>query len=329
MLGDRTTRPFVIVGATALTGVLLTACGGADPSPRPSPTATTATGPTGPAAACSEVLNERDRTVFLDGRNAALDVTGAALARTTPSEADLGRWRRALEDGHAQLDADLTALRSASEAPEWDDVLVPLQREADTYLDRLALVEGAWPVDPSVDLVDPPSPEVDPDAALETLDLVGRDCESLVREPGPVPAHRDFVVAAAAACSTILERRVDLDVPALRTTSLEIVAQVVAGQQVEVTDAEVTALRDLRDEWERTVADLDAVAQEAPDAEAWTATRQLAQDRVEVYSERLAALESGDQDAIGAAFAPGTLAPSAWPWDALGLQLRDCRSIDA
>lgn len=312
--------------ATTLTLALSTAACGDSGSPTDSPSPAD---DTSPAAACTDVLNDRDRDIAEAAGKASLDVLGAALGGEKPSNDELSSWRDALQAGLDQTQEELDLLRGVSEDAAWDDVLSPLADQATIYQSRLELTDESWPVDRSTVTPGPQDPDTETIEALATLDLTDRDCQSLVSDPGPDPDSREFITSAALTCSAIVERRAELDYTDLSNSALNLVAQAASGQDITPTAEDLAALRSLREEWEHTVEDLDGVTADPPDTEAWTAAQQLAEDRVQTYTERLDALESGDPATIAEAFAPGGPSATGWPWSELGLEQRDCRAIDA
>ncbi|GAA1734652.1 hypothetical protein GCM10009710_14080 [Aeromicrobium alkaliterrae] len=305
--------------------MLVAGCSDPEPPPNPSPAPPANAEPAG---ACSDVLDGRDADVVAAAQDASFEVLTAAISQDTPAEDDLAAWSDALAEGLDQLDAEIEALRGVSDEEAWETVLAPLEERASTYEERIALAEGSWPVDDSDDLA-APAETAGLTEALEELDLVGRDCETLLGDPGPNPEFSDFVVAVAGVCSVVVERRSELGFQDLLGRSLEIVLAVRDGEPVQATDDDLAAVRALRDEWSETVDDLALVDEDAPDPAAWAEATQLAQDRLDAYTQRLAALESGDRALIVAAFDPGVLGVPGWPWDALGLAQRDCRSVEA
>lgn len=319
--------------------ILTAGCGGAEPTPKPkptvSPTPTTTVPdlPPGLLGTCTQVLNDRDHVVALEAARASEDVYTAVFADEVPTASDLDRWRRTLEAGIAQTNAELEVLRNASTDPAWAAVLIPLEESLATRTARLALTNGAWPVSDDAELFGPIDLEADVDAALAALGMTGRDCESLADDSGPVPAFEEFVTSAAITCSAILDRRGELGYPAQRLSMLDVVAQVVRGEPVDVTEEAVDAMRAVATEWELTRDDLAAIPGDVPDTEAWDETQHRVQDRVDLYAGRLEALESGDAAQIAEAFAPeqpetlDTLGKPDYPWSRLGLDRRDCRSL--
>lgn len=317
--------------------VVAAGCSGAEPTPKPTasstPSATLPELPPGLLSTCTQVLNDRDHVVALEAARSSEDVYTAVFADNVPSSSDLSRWRRTLEAGIAQTTAELEVLRGASTDPTWATVLIPLEESLATQNVRLALTNGPWPVSDDADLFGPLDLVTDVDAALANLGMTGRDCESLAGDSGPVPAFAEFVTSAAIVCSAVLDRRRDLDYPALRGSMLDIVAEVLRGEPVEVTEEAVDAMRAVATEWELTLDDLAGIPGDVPDGEAWDETQQIAQERADLYASRAEALESGDPSAIAEAFAPeqaetlDTIGTPEYPWSRLGLERRDCRSI--
>lgn len=325
-----------VVGFAVL-AILSAGCGGDEPTPKPtaSPTSTATVPelPPGLLGTCTQVLNGRDHVVHLEAARSSEDVYTAVFADTVPSASDLSRWRRTLEAGIAQTTAELEILRGASTDPTWATVLTPLEESLATRTVRLALTNGPWPVSDDADLFGPIDLQTDVDAALVSLGMTGRDCESLAGDSGPAPEFSEFITSAAITCSAILDRRRDLDYPTLRASMLNIVAEVFRDEPVEVIDETVDAMRAVAAEWELTLDDLAGIPGDAPDAEAWDETQQIVQERADLYASRVEALESGDPEAIAEAFAPeqaetlDTIGTPDYPWSRLGLDRRDCRSI--
>lgn len=339
MLRGRRAR--LVAGALALATLtaLAAGCGGTEPSPEPTPSPTsTSTAPVpelppGLLSVCTQVINDRDKVVEQEAGRSSEDVYTAVFADTVPSASDLSRWRRTIEAGIAQTTAELEILRAASTDPAWAAVLIPLEEQLGTLSVRLDLTNAPWPIPDDATLFGPIDLETDVDAALASLGMTGRDCESLADDTGPVLPFTEFITSAAIVCSAVLDRRRDLDYPAAQQSMLAVVDQVGRDEPVEVTPELLAAMRAVATEWNETVDDLAAIPGDVPDDEAWDETRQIVQDRADVYADRLEALESGDPATIAEAFAPDppvsleTVGKPDYPWPRLDLELRDCRSI--
>lgn len=335
MLRARGARVVSVVVAAVMTFAVVGCGGETAPEPSPSPTSSEPLPelPPGLLSTCTQVINDRDQVVALDAARSSEDIYTAALADEVPSAGDLSRWRRTLEAGIAQTTAELEVLRGASTDPAWVAVLIPLEDSLATRTARLELANGPWPVGDDAALFGPIDLLTDVDAALASLGMTGRDCESLAGDSGPVEAFEEFITSAAIVCSAVLDRRRDLGYPAVQETMLTIVAQVFREEPVEVTDDALDALRAMTTEWEQTADDLATIPGTVPDEEAWEEAQQIVQDRAALYAERLEALESGDAARIAEAFAPDqpetvdTLGTPDYPWARLELDRRDCRSI--
>lgn len=318
---------------------LAAGCGGTDPEPKPttSPTTTTTTPvpdlPPGLLSVCTQVLNDRDHVVALEAARSAEDVYTAVFADEVPAATDLSRWRRTIEAGIAQTTAELEVLRAASTDPAWAAVLIGLEESLATLAVRLDLTNAPWPIADDAALFGPLDLETDVDAALAVLGMTGRDCESLANDSGPVAAFSEFITSAAIVCSAVLDRRRDLAYPTAQQSMLAVVDQVGRVEPVEVTPELLDAMRAVATEWSQTVDDLATIPGDVPDDDAWDETRQIVQDRADVYAGRVEALESGDAATIAEAFAPDppesldTLGKPDYPWSRLELDRRDCRSL--
>ena len=335
MLRARGARVVSVVVAVVMT-VAVVGCGGEEaPEPSPSPTSSEPLPelPPGLLSTCTQVLNDRDQVVALDAARSSEDVYTAVFADEVPSAADLSRWRRTLEAGIAQTTAELEVLRSASTDPAWSAVLIPLEELLGRLEARLDLTDASWPVSDDAALFGPIDLLTDVDAALASLGMTGRDCESLAGDSGPVEAFEEFITSAAIVCSAVLDRRRDLGYSAAQQSMLAAVAQVFREEPVEVTPELLDAMRAVATEWGQTADDLATIPGTVPDDEAWEGAQQIVQDRADVYAERVEALESGDAARIAEAFAPDlpetvdTLGTPDYPWARLELDRRDCRSI--
>lgn len=315
-----------ILTALLTTAALTAGCSGTGSS---EPTAPEAPAVNDLAAACSTVLDTRDVPVFEDAQRASIELLQAVIAKDTPTDDVLGAWREQLQAGHDQVTAELETLRDVEETSAWEAVLAPLEEREEIYAERLAMTDRSWPVEKSTDLQTPEEPSPEHADALEQLDLTGRDCESLAGYPGPDPDHADFVTTTSRVCSDIVERRNAADYETTQDVVLELVVQAAEGEQIRGGDETVTALTSLREEWEQTADDLSSVTAAPPDRQAWSDALQLAEDRVAVYTARVEALESADAAKIIDAFSPGNLGVPGWDWAALGLEQRDCRSVQA
>lgn len=275
-------------------------------------------------------MNDRDTALFRAGREAALDVAVGAVGAVDllPDERrqiaeDLTASRDALS---AEYDA-LAAAEVAEDVPEWGAVLRPLQAWIAVLDTRAEAVTGDWP--PSGPL-EPPDPATD-ESALTGLGLLGRDCQQLATVPGPDAGAPEFAVAAATTCAEIVDRRRLSDFRADADANLTALAALAEGDEVAPSAELTAALEDLRAEWQETSDELaevptDQLTEAAAEA-AWATNLQLAQDRVDVFTARIAALESGDQDEIARAWTDGPGEPG-WEWP-LGLDQRDCRTVEA
>lgn len=337
MLRGRGARLVSGMVAVATLMILAAGCGGAEPDPEQtaSPTATRPVPdlPPGLLSVCTQVLNDRDQVVDLEAARSSEDVYTAVFADEVPSTAELSRWRRTIEAGIAQTTAELEVLRAASTDPAWAAVLIPLEESLATQSVRLGLANASWPIADDADLYGPLDLETDVDAALASLGMTGRDCESLAIDTGPTPAFKEFITSAAIVCSAVLDRRRDSGYATTQQSMLAVVDRVGREEPVEVTPELLEAMRAVANEWSQTVGDLAAIPGDAPDDEAWVETRQIVQERADVYAGRVEALESGDAATIAEAFAPDppepdeTIGKPDYPWPLLDLDSRDCRSL--
>lgn len=283
------------------------------------------------ARACSDVLNERDGDEVAAGRQAGLDAVLWAMGGDEPSADERTAGAEAIEAYRAELERTRDELArldpGGDDAAAWDDLLALF----DAPLDGLAV--RAEQARTGEGESTPGEFEVDDErlaAALEDLQLVGRDCEVVFAATGPTAEHRDFVVAAAEACTTIVSRRRAGGFEADAERVLAAVAQVVEGDAVGTGGGLAEALAAVEAEWEATVDDLAAVPEDdVPAPDEWATTLAAAEERIEIARVRGEALASGDEAELAAAFEPGALMdhPSFGDLGALGLDRRDCRSI--
>ncbi len=326
------TRPIRLV-ALGLT-LTLAACGGDGGGPEGTP------GPGGsadPASLCSEVLDERDEAVGLAGRDAALDVIFWAQRAEPPAAAEAEAAAEAMAPWRDQLVADRERLAGAdvdaADADDWELVVGLLDDEIDRLEERIALLEADddW-AEAAVGIeFGGAGAGEDAVAALDALGLTGRDCEVVAANPGTPAEGRDFVVAAAGVCSDIVTRRRAGSFVEDRDRVLQVLVSILDEEDV-VADDELTAALDRTlAEWEATRDDLAGVdADDAPDPEGWEQVLRLAEDRVALFEGRAAALETGDQDEIAAAFDPERIGEPGWEgFEPNHLGGRDCRSVEA
>jgi hypothetical protein len=326
----------------ALTAVVLTSCsedGGSTTSPDGStPSHNTTESPTAPtedalvraAQACTDVVNDRDARAWDAGRAASLEILAQHLAdpRRAPDDVDVLRARaEALRD---QLSDARDRLEEVEGVDDWDGlVLAPLHADLEALDARIAAATiEAWP--DAVLAADPGTPASTD--ALAEAGLLGRDCEVLTSTPGPLPEAPDFAAAAADTCRAVVDRRRLGDFTAARDRVVEAVADVLQDGEVSDGDDVAEALTVVEAEWRTTYDDLAAVpTADLPRgalSQAWAAALQLADDRAAGYARRAEALEAGDDAAIGEAFQPGALGAPGWEWESLGLDRRDCRTIE-
>lgn len=341
----RTPRVVVPVLAGLLACSMLAGCGGGEGdggSAGPSASTTEAADPPADeigraAERCTEVLNARDASVFVAGRDASVRFLQLALADGPPDPAELDAVRADLAAVRDLLAADLATLTDAADLPEWDAVLAPVEDTIAVLDVRIAAADATWP----------PSPDdLRPGAAFAGADeeqvaaFFRRDCAGLATRPGPLPEAPVFAAAAAHACRVAVDRRRlggfadDVDVVLdLVLAQLE-AAGTEGADGADPTGADVAALSAVRDEWRRTYDDLAAVPTDdlgrVPGGpEAWEAVLALAQDRIAGYGARVEAIEGGDADAIAEALRPAALGAPGWDWTPLGLDGRDCAALSA
>lgn len=276
---------------------------------------------------CTDVLNSRDAEVFTAARDASVDmVLAGRTGGDGPDDAQADAWIEAMRAGAEALgeERDQLAEGLAGDTTGVADVVDDLDATIAVLEDRVALLEaGPYSVD---------------DVRAGEAYVVGfdaewafrRDCGALLSDPGPAEGSRTFVSAAVLTCSTIVDRRRVDGYAQQAGTALEVVVQVLEGEPVEASAAQLAALETVRAEWQQTVDDLEAVpTEDVTDAGAWDDVVQLAQDRVAAYDARLAALGLGDQDAIAEAYDRSRLGAPGFEWGAVGLGSRDCVNIEA
>ena len=320
------------VCATVVAGCLA-GCSGS-PADGDSPGATSAATnaqPSTPLEVCSAVLDDRDSVTFTAGRDAAFDVAIATWGPDTPpTAADRAEWDSRLVSAAEALSAERDRLAQADLGqPARAGIIAGFDTTIEVLTARAEVARATG--DPSPEALRYGEP-YGFDVAVGELDptYAGRDCEMLLVYPGPDADARDFQVAAARACTAIVDRRISIDYQDTVAQNFEIVAAVVRGEVPQPTDAHREAVRVLRDEWDGTLADLEAVpTEQVPDPAAWESILALPRQRAELFADRLEALESGDAAAIEAAYNRERMGSTpGWEgWEALGLDRRDCRSI--
>lgn len=331
-------RPVRLVALALALTTGLVACrdggGEDDPVVGLDPPATSEGLPAPPAERCTAVLNERDADVARAGSDAALDVV--LWARTEPpGDDEVAAAADAIEAWRDVLAADRERLAGAEvdDAGAWEEVLGLIEAELERLDERLAIAT-APDVAAAAEDVEIGGSDAGADAAgaLEALGLTGRDCEVIASPRAGVPAdHADFVAEAATACATIVTRRRAEGYRTDQEESLAVLAAVVTDEEIDYDDDTIAAVRRLRDEWEATADDLGRVdAEAAIDPAGWRQVVDLAEQRAEGHGLRLVALEGGDRDEIAEVYVPGALGDPGWEGFAPnGLEVRDCRSIDA
>lgn len=316
------TRIEFVACALVATLALSSACSGEADEPEPTSSA--------PAEAaidpCTKVINDRDSEAFEAARTAAFEVAAAVVEEKAPSETELETWRESLQTGRDHAAAELEQLSSARSEPEWQDALAPLSSLIARYEARIAATESWPPERADLGSEDDETATVE---ALTALGLNGRDCEVLATDPGPAVESREFVSQAAVACSTIVARRRDEHYLETLKVNLAILQAVHGEKEVDPTQEQIDAVRAVQAEWTSTAADLATVDATPTDSTAWRQTLKLADDRVKLYTNRLEALESGEAGRIAAAYDGSAIGEPGWDWGPLGLQHRDCRSVEA
>lgn len=292
----------------------------------PSHTASAADGLDG---VCSEILDNRDLAVFTAASDATTAVLVASVSGEEPSAAERDRWRSELTAGRDQLTTERDRLAEWGQDPaEVDELTATFDDRIALFTSRIDALEGDGP--PGGGTLSPDTLAGPAGVIGERFpELAGRDCEMLLTYPGPDPDYREFQISAAQTCSGIVERRAATDFEANAATNLDVVAAVLDGGPVEPTEADLDAVRAVRDEWQHTHEDLQAVADSTvPDEDAWAMTLDYARERAEVFTERVDALESREESAITAAFDRSRWTYVGWEgWEESGLSYRDCRSI--
>lgn len=276
---------------------------------------------------CSNVLNERDGERTAAGRAASIDVIAWHRGIADPDAANREAVAGAIEwlrdetvrtrDALAELEVaepDQAALWSEY-LDTFDGGIVELDRRAEfarTLTDELAPSPGGTVGDMERR-----------GELLAELGLLGRDCETILGDLGPLPAHRQFVAATASTCTTIVSRRL---AGGYVDNTIQMFEAVIAAREGEVqhSDELEAVLVALIGEWEHTVADLAAVpTDDVPDATAWAGVLDAANDAAAVPAMRLEALRSGDAEQVASAFQPTNA--GLWFPSELMLDLRDCR----
>lgn len=288
--------------------------------------------PLGPTADCSAVLDDRDSAIFAAGRDASTDaLVAASRSEELPSPADRADTRAAMLAGRDDLAGERDRLSTASTG---DSVRVEILHAFDRTIEILderarALEDSGDPATIRRGIGE----SYGFDVVLGDLDArqAGRDCEMLLSYPGPDPQYRAFQVAAADTCSRIVDRREASGFREHSEENLALLLEVIDGRTVEPTEDRLAALRALGDEWRQTLDDLESVpTEQVPDAGVWQSLLELPRQRVQLFADRSTALRSGDPAAITAAYDGERMRSTpGWDgWDLLGLDLRDCRSIE-
>jgi hypothetical protein len=322
----------------AVAPVAFAACGGNDSSS--SPTTPDDLGTFGFLATrrCTDLINGIDHEVARAGNRARLEMVFAAVEDADePDDATKAAWTAAMEARRAQLVAlqdELAALGSdADEASRaaWDTVVAAGDREIALLDSRLVLLDGDWATATSTIEPDDGPSEADSEAideALQALDIGGRDCRHVFVVEGNPPEHAEFLTSASSTCATIVTRRF---AGYGKDDVLDGVEAAVTGGDVAATDELAAAVDASLAEWQATAEDFaGVVTADVPDREGWQLMVDLAADRVQGFERRAAALASGDQTEINAAFQPEAAFDILVGTDlaALQVQNRDCWLVE-
>jgi len=257
-------------------------------------------------------------------------VVAAVRDDKTPATDDRDRWRAAMSEMKDALTDDRDRVADEPDLLARDAMLELIDGQIEHLKQRIAVVEDdAWPpADDDLDLGGPEAPSDDVVAALEKAGLAGRDCETIGSSPGPIAAAPRFAAEAAETCRAIVDRRRLGDFEKVAETSLEIVLAVKEGEDVDVTDEQIAAVTAVKEEWQQTHDDVAAVSiTDLSDTSAWQTNLDVAQNRLDVFTDRLSALEKGDAAEVEAAFDSSRIDPPGWDWQGVGLDGRDCRGV--
>jgi len=283
------------------------------------------------ARRCTDAINAHPREPGQpDPFEAVIGVIEHAAADEVPDAATIGGWvdtlRPELEREQAIRD-DLAALTSDDPAVQaaWDIVVSANDGGIARLQERIDLLNGGdWdaiaagfpgPADPGPDTTD----------ALVALGLGETQC-LVVHSPtaaGVSDASHVFRSAVADACTTIQLRRLAADYDADADASVRAVVELLDDGAVTPSDELTAALRRVADEWRQTSAELAAIdAANAPVPAAWADVLAAAAERVTIFGDRAAATESGDADAVAAAFDLGRYEYPGFDFEAAGVDQR-------
>jgi hypothetical protein len=284
---------------------------------------------------CTDLINGLDYDVAHTGNRARLELVFAAVEGDEPDDDTKAAWRSAMmarRDQLVALQGELAALEPGdAEQDAWNTIVAAGAQRIALIDSRLAVLDGDWDTGSSTVEPDggPSASELEAvEQALQALGIAGRDCRHLFDLDGNPPEHAEFLTSASSACATIVTRR---SAGYGTDTVLAAVAAAIADGDVVATDALAEAVDASLAEWRATAEDLASVTTaDVPDADGWQHMIDLAADRVQGFGRRAAALASGDQAEINAAFQPTSVFTILAGPDlaALGLQHRDCWLVD-
>jgi hypothetical protein len=287
------------------------------------------------ALACTDVLNDRgaaftagrvemlDAVVILRGGDElGADAVDLESVRDVADELAVTRERLALVDTDDATDAEITA---------WDEVVGAVDQRIASVGARVVAVEAAdaTAITASFETIEPVSM---PEDALATLAMTGRDCELLLEGDGV--GGDPFAIEASTACARAVQVGRDRPTDDDEDLVLGLVAAVVTGDEVQVTDEVVGAVDRLAARSRAVAEVLSSVVPPGDHAAHWATLMAGVDGRLAVAEARAEALADGSDTAIAEAFTPdGSLSGSPSDderqaaLDAIGIGHRDCRSI--
>lgn len=285
------------------------------------------------ARLCTSVINDGLDVNTREANELAIRIFEHRRAGTRPDTAELDEWKDILGQREQYLIGAhdrLQQLRSADpvEQEAWEQVIESGPLQAVGQRARLELVEtGDWDrIDAEfLGLAQGSGRQVD---AAKALNLDWSDC-SVVYASYEIPDdRRDLVRATTPVCNTISIRRIDQDYEDDQRVVLEAVAKAMTSTGA-LPAATADALRRVVAEWEATVADLESVGDDVEVPEGWQQIIDTAGERADRAERRLAAIESGDEAAIGQAFARAVPEHAGFEFKEVGIERPSCSSVRA
>lgn len=279
-------------------------------------------------AACTELINTRDSEVRAGSIDANRHLILALISVTPVDAAVQERWVAAMEADLVQLAAERDALTETLQPEHAAELVTAYDVTVDLIHARLeVLSSGGFDDATSLRALDVDA--LDAGGAYRSAPAswaVGRDCETVLSSPGPDPAHREFVSAAAHTCAAIVDRRRINDYSEHVGRSTELLAAILEGEEAPSDAATTQAIESLATEWRGTYSDLASVPTDnVPDSAAWRRLLEAVDHNAELYESRAAALASGNADEIADSYE--TRPTVVEGWGSVGLDLRDCRTI--